>query len=591
MKNIKIIFSLSVIALVALVSSAVVDAALVPTFLLGVANNSTQVQVTVIGADPNAPVTLYYPQNGSYTPLSLPATDGTGHLSYLVSASLAPTVGGLAYVTIDGAQSQTQVWPSVTGSAAPASSGMALSQNYLTVIQGQSSSVTASGGNGNLGALSVPADTNPSVAYVSAISGSQISVTGSVPGSATLTVCGANVGCTSLYVTVQAPSSSSTGSQTSGNPAAVSLSPSALTIAVGQNQTVSLSGPGSYYISAHSNSGIDSTSLSGSILTVGGSLAGTDLLSVCGTSGNSTSCTTLSVTVTGSATNNSTAQPTVTFSPSQVNLTVGQSQSSTITGSGLGSYYVSGNSDSAAVSASLTGNTVVLTGVAPGGANVTVCQLGGACGQVYGFVPVSGTSGTPGTTAVSTAAATNLPLALSSFNISSNNVNNTFLGTGAALTFTYSFNQAVSSQSIMLDGQAVSSYGSGSGPYTSIYTMTGNEGLPLTVSLSFANANGATGRYGFTFGPSSGTSAGSSAGTSGSNGSSVFSSYLEVGSTGSQVTALQTRLTALGIYSGPITGTFGGLTEAAVKAYQAKHGLTQLGAVGPATRSLLNQGL
>jgi len=27
-------------------------------------------------------------------------TDGTGHLSYLVSASLAPTVGGLAYVTM-----------------------------------------------------------------------------------------------------------------------------------------------------------------------------------------------------------------------------------------------------------------------------------------------------------------------------------------------------------------------------------------------------------------------------------------------------------------------------------------------------------
>ena len=45
------------------------------------------------------------------------------------------------------------------------------------------------------------------------------------------------------------------------------------------------------------------------------------------------------------------------------------------------------------------------------------------------------------------------------------------------------------------------------------------------------------------------------------------------------MTQLQKRLTALGFYSGPITGTFGPLTEAAVKKLQKAHGLTQAGYV------------
>jgi len=72
--------------------------------------------------------------------------------------------------------------------------------------------------------------------------------------------------------------------------------------------------------------------------------------------------------------------------------------------------------------------------------------------------------------------------------------------------------------------------------------------------------------------------------------SGVFTKYLYVGITDDQVTALQKRLTADGLYSGPITGRFGSLTETAVKKYQAKNNLTQLGVVGPSTRRLLNQG-
>jgi hypothetical protein len=82
---------------------------------------------------------------------------------------------------------------------------------------------------------------------------------------------------------------------------------------------------------------------------------------------------------------------------------------------------------------------------------------------------------------------------------------------------------------------------------------------------------------------------------SGTSGSYTFTRYLYEGMTASNssdadVYALQKHLTAVGVYSGPITGYFGPLTKAAVKAYQKKHGLVQVGVVGPGTRALLNKG-
>lgn len=69
-----------------------------------------------------------------------------------------------------------------------------------------------------------------------------------------------------------------------------------------------------------------------------------------------------------------------------------------------------------------------------------------------------------------------------------------------------------------------------------------------------------------------------------------FSMNLGVGSRGQDVTELQKFLTAEGVYTGPITGVFGPLTFAGVKAFQAKYGIQQAGVVGPLTRALLNKG-
>lgn len=70
----------------------------------------------------------------------------------------------------------------------------------------------------------------------------------------------------------------------------------------------------------------------------------------------------------------------------------------------------------------------------------------------------------------------------------------------------------------------------------------------------------------------------------------TFVRELALEDTGADVTALQNRLTREGVYSGPITGYFGQLTEAGVKAYQAKMGISNTGNVGPQTMAALNNG-
>jgi len=70
----------------------------------------------------------------------------------------------------------------------------------------------------------------------------------------------------------------------------------------------------------------------------------------------------------------------------------------------------------------------------------------------------------------------------------------------------------------------------------------------------------------------------------------VFNRLLSTGSTGDDVRALQTRLIAEGLLKAQATGYFGPLTRVAVKAYQAKYGIDQLGIVGPMTRAQLNKG-
>ncbi len=72
----------------------------------------------------------------------------------------------------------------------------------------------------------------------------------------------------------------------------------------------------------------------------------------------------------------------------------------------------------------------------------------------------------------------------------------------------------------------------------------------------------------------------------------VFRATLERGATGDLVRQLQIALKVVGVLEGDsVTGYFGPKTESAVKAFQKRQGLDQVGVVGPKTRAVLNKGL
>ena len=68
----------------------------------------------------------------------------------------------------------------------------------------------------------------------------------------------------------------------------------------------------------------------------------------------------------------------------------------------------------------------------------------------------------------------------------------------------------------------------------------------------------------------------------------TFTSPLNVGSSGGEVSALQEFLSNKGYLSASPTGYYGPLTQAAVRQFQSANGIAPLGNVGPATRAALN---
>lgn len=66
------------------------------------------------------------------------------------------------------------------------------------------------------------------------------------------------------------------------------------------------------------------------------------------------------------------------------------------------------------------------------------------------------------------------------------------------------------------------------------------------------------------------------------------STYIKSNSSGQSVKDVQTKLKALGYYSGSISGSVGPLTEAAIKEFQRRNGLTADGVAGPQTIAKLD---
>ena len=217
---------------------------------------------------------------------------------------------------------------------------------------------------------------------------------------------------------------------------------------------------------------------------------------------------------------------------------------------------------------------------------------------------------------------------------------------GGSIMLTFSTNESITSPTVTILGHQIAAIGGSNGPYTVNYVMssTDAEGMvPVTVSMSdnagnagkitfsLANSNAVVpapvitpSALPMSFGVGTPTSSvgavvatttlpmSSGVGTAQDQVQALlkqleqkkaelsqaattpsaalkFARPLIVGSIGDDVKELQKRLTDEGFYKGVITGKFGAQTRDAVKAYQKKHRLTQLGTVGPGTRALLNK--
>lgn len=169
---------------------------------------------------------------------------------------------------------------------------------------------------------------------------------------------------------------------TSGN-TAVTLSQTSLSIAMGQSANITVSGGTAPYIMYSTLSNVFQSVIGGNTLTIIPIGVGSGNLSVCsnGQSQGSSGCATLSITV------SNTLPPPISLSPSTVNLAAGST--STVVISGTGNYYISSNTNSSVASAYISGNSLIISGVAYGTNTITVCQSYGQCASVY----VSVTSG------------------------------------------------------------------------------------------------------------------------------------------------------------------------------------------------------
>ncbi len=265
-----------------------------------------------------------------------------------------------------------------SNSSGSSSGGISFSVPNPVMTIGQSQSIAIYSTNG-VSTYSVSNNSSANVASLS-LSGSSLYLVGQNLGSSSITICQtSSTVCGTLYVTVN------------GSGSGLTLNPSSLNVAQNQSSTVTITGgSGTYYVSSNTNPSAAAVSIQGANIYTTGLNSGSSSVSVCDNS-NSSICSTLLVTVGTS----STGTGIISFSNSAPVMTVGQSQSITISGGNSSSYYISSISNPGVVSLNLSGSLLNLTGTSLGSSSVSICQTGGsACASLNVTVNTTGTSAT-----------------------------------------------------------------------------------------------------------------------------------------------------------------------------------------------------
>jgi len=350
----------------------------------------------------------------------------------------------------------------------------------------------------------------------------------------------------------------------SGN---LTFSQTSASISIGQDLIITTyGGQGPYYVSDNSNPSSVSSIVRGDMLSVRGISGGVSVLSVCTYAGK---CGTVNVTVNGGQGTSNNNQGT-NSSPilSQSSISVMQGQSTAVTISGGATPYTISIGDPG-ISTVLTGSALTVNGNMVGSNNVTICSTNNnvntaGCSTLN--VVVTAPSGIPNpTNPPSAIGGSSLSFALTlpyaqTFRIM------VYGGNGSY----YLQSQPSSPVTASITGNALNVYGSNAGSGSVVVCSTGLNGsdcIPIT----------------FTFVQPTGQS------NMGTGGGYLFSTDLEVGMSGQDVSALQGRLKDEGYYTYTITGYYGPITETAVMAYQKAKNISDIGRTGPLTRSSLNQ--
>lgn len=241
---------------------------------------------------------LSFSQSNPFVPLGQNVTvtiyGGTGTNFYVSSNSnpsvvqpnissniltLVPIATGSSQISICANAGSCATLTATVNNAGSTNEPISLSQNSLSILAGQQTSITIYGGSAPYYFYS-----DSSNIFNASISGNILTVYGVNQGSGTARVC-ASVGCANLSVSVGNTNSTSNAPVFSQNN--LSLNP-------GQQTMVYISGEGAYYMANNSAPGVASVNITGtSVMVTAGSLGNTQI-AICQNGGQ---CSTLNVSV------------------------------------------------------------------------------------------------------------------------------------------------------------------------------------------------------------------------------------------------------------------------------------------------------
>jgi len=421
------------------------------------------------------------------------------------------------------------------GTYTTSGTGLSFSTNYPTIFTGNTSVINITGG---YGTYYVSSNSNSTFAQTY-ISSNTITIYGNNPGTDSITVCAPSGECGVITVTVVA----STGG-------ALTLSQNNVSLTSGQVLTTNISGGTAPYSIIQSNDGIVQYGLNGSVITVTGIKSGSSSATICSSAGG---CIVLNATVISNSSSVSGVQPVF----SQNNVSINTNQTTAIYLSGNGGYYLSSNSNPNVLSATISGNSLILSAITVGSANISVCQTGGQCNTLYATVSNSVTS---------TVNSTPITFDKTFIDVKVNRSSLVNISGGSGVGYYVSYNSNPDAIGVYVSSNSLNVTGKKSGTGTlSVCSSTNVCGsISITVDSQTIVSMSKISKY-------------------------IFNKPLKLGSNGNEVIELQKKLKEDDIYTGPITGYFGNLTVLAVKKYQKLHKLSQLGSVGPGTRAVLNK--